>query len=223
MVTDKMSARIAGVCYITATAAPTLTYIFGEALVAPDYLVAVSASEIQMLGVLLLEIIWALAVVGIPVMLFPNLKTHDERLALGWFSLRLIEAISTALGGLGLLALLSLSQAFVQAGAPAASSYQVLGALLLAARDWNLWLTLTVFSVSAVILNYLLYQSKLVPRWLSGWGFLGGALLVVLQVLELIRIDLLILNFPIMIQEMVFAVWLLVKGLNTRTNASESS
>lgn len=66
MNSNKLTARIVGVLFITATVTPILTFFFLESLDTPDYLVNVSANETQVLIGMLLELIWALAVVGIP-------------------------------------------------------------------------------------------------------------------------------------------------------------
>jgi hypothetical protein len=173
-------------------------------------------SELQVFVGLLIELIWALAVVGIPVMLFPILKRHNNALARGFYSLRFIEAISTIVGSIILLTLLALSQEFVAAGAPGASYYHTLGSLLLAAREGGFMIgSGLVWSLSALVLNYVLYRSNLVPRWISGWGLLGGALSFAAYFLQFFGISLDILFLPIAVQEMVFAVWLIVKGFNT--------
>ena len=78
-----------------------------------------------------------------------------------------------------------------------------------------------VFSLTALILNYLLYQSELIPRWLSGWGLIGATLLLAAGLLEIFGINLTdFINLPIALQEMVFAIWLIVKGFNSFTIAS---
>jgi hypothetical protein len=224
MNTHRKTAIIVGALYIIATAAPILRFMYLGFLDAPDYLVNVSANENKVLIGMLIELIWALAVVGIPVMLFPILKKYNEALALGFFSLRFIEAISTIVGSIILLSLLTLSQEFVKAGAPNASNYQTLGTLLLAAGDWAFMIgSGLVWSLSALILNYVLYQSKLIPRWLSGWGLVGAALSFATYLLQFFNIDLDILFLPIAVQEMVFAVWLIVKGFNSSAIASLSA
>ncbi len=222
MYSDKTSARIVGVLFIIATAAPILTapfigFLGGGVLGEPvaDYLVRVSANELQVFIGLLIELIWVLAVVGIPVVLFPILKKHHRALALGFYSLRFIEAISTIVGSIILLTLLALSQEFVNAGAPGASYYQTLGSLVLAARDGAFMIgSGLVWSLSALALNYVLYRSKLVPRWISVWGFVGGTLSFATYLLQFFGISLDILFLPIAVQEMVFAAWLIVKGFN---------
>jgi len=94
--------------------------------------------------------------------------------------------------------------------------FQTLGTLLLAMHDWTLLLgIMIVFSLTALILNYLLYQSGLIPRWLSGWGLIGAILLLAAGLLEVFGFNPTeILSLPIALQEMVFAVWLIVKGFN---------
>ena len=219
----KQTARIVGVLFITATVAPILSFVFLELLDAPDYLVQVAANETQVIIGGLIELIWALAVVSIPVMLFPILKKHNEALALGFFSFRFIEAISTIVHSISLLALLTLSQEFVQAGVPDGSSYQASGTLLLALRDWAFMIgSGLVWSLSALILNYVLYQTKLIPRWLSGWGLVGAILSFATYLLQFFSIHLTDFLFaPIAVQEMAFAVWLIVKGFNASAIASE--
>ena len=233
MNTNRKNAIMAGVFYIIATVAPISTIFFvgflgggineGEPIA--DYLVKVSANERQVAIGMLIELVWALAVVGIPVVLFPILKKHDEASALGFFALRFIEAISTIIHGLILLTLLTLSQEFVKAGVPDASYYQTAGTLLLSARDWAFLIgSGFVWSLSALLLNYLLYQSKFIPRWLSVWGLVGAALSFANYLPRFFGIDSIeVLFYPIAVQEMVFAVWLIVKGFNPSAVASESA
>jgi hypothetical protein len=212
------------VFYIIATAAPILTVSFSGFLgggvageTVPNYLANVVANESQVLIGLLVELIWTLAVVGIIVTLFPILRRENETLALGFSSLRIMEAISTMIHGILLLSLLTLSQEFVAARLPQSSHFQTAGSLILAAREWAFLIgSGLIWSLSALILNVLLYQSRLIPRWLSIWGLLGAALSLSTYLLQLFSIELTALMFlPIALQEMVFAVWLIVKGFNT--------
>lgn len=72
--------------------------------------------------------------------------------------------------GLGPLLLLSLGEEFVGPGAPDASSFQALGALLVAERYWAFQMVSITFGIGALILYYMFYQSKLIPRFISVWG-----------------------------------------------------
>ncbi|MGB7096991.1 MAG: DUF4386 family protein, partial [Anaerolineales bacterium] len=70
---------------------------------------------------------------------------------------------------------------------------------------------------------YLFYQSKLIPRWLSGWGLIGAVLYLAVPMLGVLGFELEVLMFPLAVQEMVFAVWLIVKGFNPSAIDSLSS
>ena len=219
----KKNTKWAGIFYILATVAPILTIFFvgflggaiaGEPI--PDYLARVSANELQVVIGMLIELLWALAVVGIIVTLFPILRTHNETLALGFFGLRFMEAISTMLHAILLLSLLTLSREYAGAGTPDASFYKATGTLFLAAREWTFMIgSGLVWSLSALLLNYQLYQGKLIPRWLSVWGFAGAVLSFASYFAQFFGIEPVdALFYPIAVQEMVFAVWLIVKGLS---------
>jgi len=216
-------AIIVGVLFITATVTSILSTVFlGSTLAATNYLTSVSANKNQVIIAAIFELIAAGSAFGTAVMLFPILKKHTESLALGYVGLRLIENVFYIVGVLSLLILLTLSQGYV-AGAFNASYYQPLGNLLLALRDWSIWMgTLIFFGLGSLTLNYLLYQTKLVPRFLSVWGLIGAALVLLYGLLGLFSLTpnmissiLTILALPIAVQEMVFAAWLIVKGFNT--------
>ena len=216
----------AGVFYIIATVAPILTYFFirfleggvtGESIL--DYLVQIAVNERQIIVGMLIELTYGLAVVGIISTLFPILKKHNEALALGFFSLRFMEAISTMIHSLSLLSLLTLSQEYAAAGFPDAPYFQTAGTLFLAAREWTFLIgSGIVWSLSALILNALLYQHQLLPRWISGWGLIGAGLSLAAYSLQFFNIHLPeVVYLPIGVQEMVFAGWLITKGFNAQT------
>jgi hypothetical protein len=223
---NRKTARIVGILFITATVAYSLgVTLLDPILGASDYLTSASENENQMIMGSFLVLIDAVAVAGIGIMIYPILKKHNEALALGYAGARIAEGVLFIVNVIAILILLALSQDFVKAGVPDASYYQTFGTILLAAGDLAFLFGFAVaFTLSALILNYLLYRSKLVPRWISGWGFVGAALLWVYYLLEPFSIDLLgILFIPIAIQEMVFAVWLIVKGFDPSAIASESA
>jgi hypothetical protein len=155
--------------------------------------------------------------------IYPILKKQNEALALGYVGARIVEGVLFIVAILAILTLWTLSQEFVKAGAPDASYYQSLGELLLAVRYWayNVLWPITL-SLGALIFYYLLYQSKLIPRWLSVWGFIG-ALLFPVAWLSLFGSTISgPFLLPLVLNEMVLAVWLIVKGFDSPTIVSES-
>jgi len=217
MDSSRKTAIIVGVLFITATVAYSFGMIFLDPILGDsDYLTMVSENEnIVIIGAFLV-LIDAVAVAGIGITIYPILKKHDETLALGYAGARIAEGILFVVNVIFILTLLTLGQEFVKAGAPDDSYYQTLGTVLLAAADWAFILGFGLaFTISALILNYLLYKSKLVPIWLSGWGFIGALLLWVYYLLQFLGIDQVeILFLPIAVQEMAFAVWLIFKGFD---------
>ena len=175
MNTSRKTARIVGVLFIIGTVAGVLSFIFtGPILDAPDYLIKVSANENQVIIGALLVLIMGFALAMVPVMMFPIFKKHNEALALGSVVFRgALEAVTYIAIVISWLLLITLSQDYVQAGAPEASYFQTLGALLQEAVDGINQILAIVFSLSALMIYYLFYQSKLIPRWLSGWGLIG--------------------------------------------------
>ena len=228
MNSNRKTARIVGVLFITATIAGILSVVFGPNLDAPDYLGNLSANENQVLIGALLEFTMAVLIAGIPIFMYPILKKYNEALALGYVVFRTIEVVIFTVGAISLLTLLTLSQEFVIAGAPDASYFQTLATLLLAVREWGGGMfSAIVFSLSALILNYILYRSKLIPRWLSGWGLIGAIMYLGSGFLPLIGYGpsstfYLLMEAPLGLNEMVFAVWLIVKGFNSSAIGSES-
>jgi len=217
----RKTAIIVGVLFITAT----VTSILGGLLIAsvidsPDDLLNVSGNENQMIVGSLLVLVDAISVVFIAIMMFPILKKHNEGLAPGYVGLRILEAVVFIVGVISILSLLTLSQKYVE-GTLDASNFQALGTLLLGVYDWS-WVVgpLIFFALSTLPFYYLLYKSKLIPQWLSGWGLIGGILVTLFGLLSMFGISPAILAGPIAVQEMVLAIWLIVKGFNPSVIAS---
>ena len=223
MHSDRMTATLVGVLFIVGTVAGVLSVVFtGSILSDPDYLYKVSANENQIIIGTLFVLLMGLALAMIPVMLFPILRKYNEALALGYVVFRgaLETAIYIAIV-ITWLFLLILSQEYVKAGAPDAPYFQTLGALLLKGQVSISTILVIVFSLDALILYYLFYQSKLIPRWISGWGFfaiilhLATGFSIIFNLQSPFSTINTVMNLPIFLQEMVMAVWLIVRGFNS--------
>jgi hypothetical protein len=222
----RKTALIVGVLFITATVTAMLTIVFlGSTLETPLNFTNVSSNEFQVIMSVMFWLILAVSVTGIGVMMYPILKKYHEGLALGYVGLRLIESICIIIASVTLLSLLTLSQEYT-AGTLDVTNYQPIGSLLLALQVWSFEIgTLIFLGLGGLFLYYPLYELKLVPRVLSIWGLIGAAFVLLYGVLGLFGLtaDSLILNLlalPIAVQEMVFAVWLIVKGFNSSVIAS---
>lgn len=228
--THRSVARIVGVLFIMATVALSLSVIILEpVLSAPDVLTRVSLEQGLMSAGILLELVNHIAVVSISVLIYPVLKPFSERLALGYVVARSIEAVLFAIATMHLLNLIYLSHEFVAAGSPSPSYFHTLSNVLLAGHDWNSApFAFTAFSIGSLMLNYVLYQTRLVPRWISVCGLLAAASILIARLmllsgLELSSNTMAVLDGPIFLQEMVFAVWLIFKGFDRSALAARQS
>jgi len=223
MDSTRKTSIIVGLLFLIATVATLVSFFFFEFIYDSDYLTLVSANENQLLIGVLFMFTAIAAIVGIPIAMFPILKKYNESLALGYVGARIFEGLFFAVNIITLLSILSLSHEFVTAAASNAAYFQTSGVLLLAEFEWNSILLDFPFALSALILNYLFIKSKLIPRWLSGWGFIGGALFlpgILIGMFDLM--DATLLFAPLGLQEMVLAAWLIVKGFNTSAIGSRS-
>jgi len=218
-------AVITGVLFIIATfTGPILATPLIPVLTSPDYLARVSSHPNQAAEGVLLSIIAYVACAGIAIALYPVLKAWNAGIALGSVIFRTIETAFYLVGVVSLLSLLALGQQFGTALAVDRTSLQAIGNSLVSVRDQAALVAVFAFCVGAFMYYYVFFQSRLIPRWLSSFGIVAIILLSTACVLALFsgnRITSYIpLAAPIALQEMVLAVWLIVKGFNPSASAS---
>jgi hypothetical protein len=211
---------IAGILYIVGTVSGVLSIV--PAVDAPDYLVNASANANQVLLGALFQFIMTIAYAGFAITLYPILRKHMESLATGFLSFKIIAAVLNIIGFICLLLLLSLSQEFVKAGTPDSSYFQTLGDLLRSGRDFvNHVAMILAASVAGLMFYFLLYQTKLIPLWLALWGLLGtlftviASLLIMFDIIDIITTAYISLNLPLILLEMVLAIWFIAKGFDS--------
>jgi len=228
MPTYRGNAIAVGLLLIACSVASILSVVpLGSMLDSPDYLAQLAANGDRVVVTALIEFVWAAAAVGIAIGLYPLLRRSNGSVALGSVAGRTVEGILALVGTLSLLTLLTVAQGTVAADPAASTSAQLVGDTLLAVRDWVFgFLMLLAFAVGALMYYALLYRSRLVPRWLSGWGLIGAGLCLVATVYAgftqefgLSTVNTL-LNAPIGLQEMVLAIWLIAKGFDRRAIVS---
>jgi hypothetical protein len=219
----------AGVLFIIADLVGFLSLPFMAPVNATDYLDSVSTNGGLVATAALLLFIGGAAAIGIAISLYPVLRKYNEGLALGAVGFRTVEGVLDFVAVIFLLLLITLSQQFVSAGAPVSSYFQTLGELVRSGFHWvaNVG-KLLAFSIGALLYSIIFYRTKLIPRWLSGWGIVAAiftmlsALLTMYGLIAPFSTAQIVLNLPILPQELVLAVWLIVKGFNPSVIASKS-
>ncbi|MEV6692151.1 DUF4386 domain-containing protein [Micromonospora sp. NPDC051196] len=177
-----------------------------------DYIVG-TTSETSVLVGGALELIVALACIGTAVVLYPVVKRQGAARALGFVSVRVLEAACIFVGVAALLTIVGLRRG--GAGAEAV----VTGQMLVAFYDSVFLVSQSFIPVlNALLLGSLLYQSRLVPRILPVLGLVGAPLLLASDVCVLFGLwDRLspvtaIGALPIAVWEFSLGVYLIVRG-----------
>jgi hypothetical protein len=222
--THKTAARVTGTLFIIATAASLVSIAFLGSASDQDYLTKIAANEGHVAAGVLLRFIAAFASAAIAISLYPVLRQSRRGLALGAVGFRTIEATFYTLGAVSVLLLLTLSREFVATGGSDPGYFHTMGTLLVALDDWAGLAGVFAFYVGGLLYYLAFYQTRLVPRWLTVWGIVAvalgavAALLVLFGATDSMSPVQMGLNAPIGLQEIVLAVWLIVRGFNPSTH-----
>lgn len=225
MNTHRMTSILVGVFFIIGTAAGVSSgVVTGPVLEGADYLAKVAANEGKIALGALLILVMGFPLAMIPVLMFPIFKKYNEILALGAIVFRgVLEAVTYMALAVYWFLLIPVSEEFVKASAGDAAIFQAMGTFLTKAGYWTEHLLALVFTIGALILYWLFYKTKLIPAWLSLWGFIGAILYFAAPILNMFdplhpALSLGVgwgnLMAPLAIQEMVFALWMIIKGFS---------
>jgi hypothetical protein len=218
----RKTALVAGVFYLlTFVSIPTLS-LYGSVKGA-NYIIGAGPDTAAITGGIL-EIIVALAGIGTAVVLFPVLKKQNEAAALGLVASRILESGTIFVGVAFLMSIVTLRQAGAGAGALVTSH------ALVALYDRIFLLGQSFMpAVNDLLLGILLYQSRLVPRFLPLIGIVGAALLITGDIAVLFGFigqhapSTALAALPVALFEFSLGIWLTVKGFNPSAITSDSS
>jgi len=224
MNTNRRTAVWVGVFFIIGTVSGVLSEVnLGPFLGDQDYLANIAANENKIILGALFILTMGFTLTMVPVLLYPIFKKYNHALALAAVVFRgaLEAVVYMALAALWLM-LLTLSQEFSLAGSSEIGMFQHLGVLFTKTETWMAHIVSIVFSLGALMIYWIFYRTKLIPRWLSGWGLIGGLLYFVAPIVGLFGTDLGFLMLPLAVQEMAMALWLITKGFEPTAIASLS-
>ena len=218
--TYRTTAKVVGALYILGF----VVGIAGSVLGTPGQLDTVSARSMMIaIGALL----WVIAAAGDTahgVMMFPILKQNNERVALGYFGARVVEAAVIAISALFILLQIPLGVEFLKSGASEIPYLQSLSALFVQSQAYSYQIGMVALGMAGLSLCYGFYRAKLVPQFFVVWGFIGYVSFLLGSMLEVLGINLQLLHtLPGGLWEMSIGVWLIVKGFNSAAFASESA
>ena len=220
--TYRNNAIWAGIFFIIATA-----FLFvGEAFYKPaltdaDVLTAAAGAKNDIALGVLIEFACVLAIPLIAVALYPVLRRVSATLAIGYVAFRLFEAAIFFQIEVDRLLVLAISREFVAAPTANTDQIDLLLRTLMGGEAWSGTsgsLYNIVFVVGMLMLNWMLWKSRLVPQWIAGWGMVSGTVLgglaIVVLFLEVSGALAITLIAPLAVQEMVLAFWFIFKGFD---------
>jgi len=181
---------------------------------APDPSTIAANSMLLAMGVVL----WLSTVAGDAahgILMFPVLKPHSERAAVGYLGARIIDATFIAVMALLILIQIPVGIEYLNAGSSDTSYLQALSTVLTKANLYAYEFAMITVGVAGLILCSMFYRAQLVPRLLAVWGLIGYAILLLGSVLQVLGFNLnSIQAIPGGLWELFIGVWLIAKGFS---------
>ena len=223
--TYRKTATVVGIVYILGFVVGITGFgLFTSILSAPDHLSTVSANS-MLLG--FAAVLWLMAVIGDAahgILMFPILKQHSERMAIGYLAFRIVDAVFIAVMVLFVLIQIPLGSEYLKAAASNTPFLQALSAVFSQAQQYAYQIGMSALGVSGLMLCYTLYRAKLVPGWLAIWGLVGYATILVGMLSAIMGSGLGDLSSYLGgLWEVSIGVWLIVKGFNSSAIASQAT
>lgn len=220
--TFRANAVYAGIFLIIAT----LFLFVGEAIYkpllnAPDVLETAGLSAARIRLGIIIEFSCVLAIPLVAIALYPVLRLVSPALAVGYVAFRLFEAAVFANMEIDKMVVVALSEAYLASPGANAATLNVLIAALIGGEAFS-GVSGAIYNLGFVtgmlMLNWMLWTSRLVPRWISIWGMVSAVVLATLAVAALFvavpGLVAVVLIGPLALQEMVLAVWWIAKGFD---------
>lgn len=215
---DTRAPRFAGAAFLLVLVTSMLSGVLATSVVGSgdvsDTLVNISSKLTLWRISTVVELFTSVGIVVLAVMLYVALRKQNKILALvglGWW---LAEAITLAVSKLGALALIPLSAEFVEAGAPASSTFQTLGHFFynVVDRQGN-DIHMIFYCLGGILWFYLFFRARSIPRIISIPALVIESVALVGMVLLLSGVSVsMVLFYPIALLELVVGLWLLIKG-----------
>jgi hypothetical protein len=167
-------------------------------------------------------VLWSVTVVGDAahgVLMFPVLKQHSERSAVGYLAARIMDATFIAVMALLILVQIPIAIEYANAAAADTSYLQALSAVFNHAQLYAYEFGMITVGVAGLILCYAFYRFQLIPRLLAVWGLIGYAILLAGSVLQVLGFNLNSIQAILGgLWELFIGVWLIVKGFNSSSH-----
>jgi hypothetical protein len=176
----------------------------------PDFMGGLLEHRMVIIAGVSLELLNALAAVGIAAAFWPPLKRKSPAMTAGYLGLRVIEAAVCATAAFIPVVLIML----------AGNGDEVsLADMLCIVRDTiTTYAVPLFFGIGALVFYVMLYRSDLLPKYISVWGFIAAIGIMAVMLVPVAAVTP-VFGLPIIVNEIYLGVYLIVKGF--RKGAAE--
>jgi hypothetical protein len=212
--------RITGMLFLLtfASAIPPVAIFYAKALNDPNFVLGDGGSARISWGAIF-ELVLIFSNISTALALYPVLNKRFPGLALGYVAARLVECGFIATG---IVALLALDTLRVEAAREDPAMLLVMARGLVSMHEWTFRLGpgVVVGIGNGLLLGFMLWKTRLVPRAMSIFGIFGGPLLVVAGILVILgQMEAgggvqLLLTLPEIIWEFSLGLWLSIRGFS---------
>jgi hypothetical protein len=213
-------ARLMGFLFLVtyATSIPALFVFYAPALADPAFVLGEGFSRSVALGAIL-EMVLIAANLGTALALYPVLRSSNQILASAFLAARMVESGLIAVGIVALMALNTLRAGSLELDPGVMTA---VGVALVAVHDWTFRLGpgVVVGVGNGLILGWIMWKTRLVPRPLSSLGLIGGPTLLIAGVAVMLdRIEAgstaqIFATIPEFFWELFLGLWLMVHGFD---------
>jgi hypothetical protein len=213
----RKTALVAGVLYLlTFISSIPAVFLQGPVLSDPNFIIGGAGADTQVRLGALFDIVNSLTAIGTAVALYAVIRRQNKGFAIGFVSSRLFEGTVLMIGVISILSIVTLQQP----GATGAEATLLVNTqqTLVTVRNWTFVLGTGVPALNAVLLGWIMYKSRLVPRAIPVIGLIGAPLFtswIVGYILGVTGSDTAwhaIGVAPIFIWELSLGLWMTFKG-----------
>ena len=213
----RTTARVVGALFIAGMVIGIAGHMLVQSILgAPDHLSIVPAKGMLVAIGAMLMLMTVAGDAAHGVLMLPILRQRGERIAFGYFGFRIVDAVFLAVGVVFLLLQIPLGREYLKAGGADAFYLQALSTVAIQANLYAYNIAMTFLGVAGLMLCYVFYRAKLVPRLVAVWGLVGYAVILGGSVLEVMGFNLSSIHtIPGGLWELFIGVWLIARGFNS--------
>lgn len=213
----KLIARLFGVFFILAF----LSYGIGSGIIDSIISTGNALENIQdsttsiVIAVILMFFVHSIVNIGLPVLMVPVLKPYNRILAYGYLSFGIAATVIVVVRSIFSMLLIPLGELYAASGSQ--PHLESLAALLIAGGNISYQMSMALWGIGGLALTSLLYISRIIPRGISVWGFIGYLIFMTGTILELFAYPVgVMLSLPGGLFELFLSGWFIIKGFNMK-------